>query len=315
MIIFSQNKVNVGIWENFDVGQIAKENLLLNTKENYDGKDSDNNGYKDDVIGIGFDEFENKKEEKFISTATNYDSYSHGTMVANLLLSKNSNVALCGVGFEYTSDRLKKSGLSAMSSESRIAQLPSELDKMHDFVEASVDYFAKRKVKIVNLSWGLDLNRIMELNPNFGDSYISRKENATKWLLTFQKHLTDAFQKHPEILFVVAAGNEGVDSMAAFDVPGTIDLINVVVVGALDKQEMVISGFSNFGENITVYAPGESVKTKDIDGKEVEEDGTSLAAPFVSAYIADLLEKNINTNQIKQKLLEIKYLRTKDYKN
>ncbi len=56
---FSQKKIPVGIWENFYISQISKENLLINSDEKYDGKDNDKNGYVDDIVGIGFDEFEN----------------------------------------------------------------------------------------------------------------------------------------------------------------------------------------------------------------------------------------------------------------
>lgn len=305
---FSQDKVNIGIWENFDTQKIPSENLLINPKEKKDGKDNDKNGYIDDIIGIGFDEFENIKAESFISTPNNSGFYNHGTMVANIMLSKNTNIALCGVGFEYTSVRLKKSGLSKISTENRLAQLPKEFEKMKDFVTTSVDYFAKKRVKIVNLSWGLYLDRIIELNPNLGNSYSERKENATLWLTNFQKYLTDAFQKYPKILFVVAAGNEGFNSIKALDVPGTIDLPNVVIVGALDKTGKKIADFSNFGTNITVLAPGESVIVKDIDGIEVEEDGTSLSAPFVSAYAAKLFEEKLSAFEIKQKLLALKQI-------
>lgn len=305
---FSQDKVNIGIWENFDSQKIPLENLLINQKEKKDGKDNDKNTYVDDIIGIGFDEFENIKTENFISTPNNSDFYNHGTLVANVMLSQNKNIALCGVGFEYTSVRLKKSGLSKISTENRLAQLPNEFKKMENFVNTSVNYFAKKRVKIINLSWGLDLERIIELNPNLGNSYSERKENATLWLTNFQKYLVDAFQKHPKILFVVAAGNEGVNSIKAIDVPGIIDLPNVVVVGALNKTGDKIADFSNFGTNITVLAPGESVKVKDIDGIEVEEDGTSLAVPFVSAFAAKLFQEKLTAVQIKQKLLALKQI-------
>lgn len=308
-ISFSQEKVKIGIWENFDSTKIPKENLLINSKEKQDGIDNDKNGYVDDILGIGFDEFENTIPANFIATPTNKDFYNHGTMVANILLSKNANVSLCGVGFEYTSVRLKKSGLTKLSTENRLAQLPKEFEKMESFVNKSVDYFAKRNVKIVNLSWGLDLERIAELNPNLGTNYTERKENARLWITTFQKYLTAAFQKYPKILFVVAAGNEGVDSIKAVDVPGIIDLPNVVVVGALNKIGDKPAYFSNLGSNITVFARGEGIKVKDIDGKEVQEDGTSLSAPFVSAYAAKLFQEKLTlVQQIKEKLKTIKQL-------
>lgn len=307
---FSQKKIPVGIWEKFDIRQIPKENLLINSKEIKDAIDNDNNGYIDDIVGIGFDEFENLKPEEFLSDTNNHQYYEHGTIVAELMLKKNPNISLCGVGFEYTSDRLKKAGLLGLSYEERQLQFPKELEKMKFFVDSSIDFFVRKKVKIVNISWGIDLEHIIEINPNFGGTYLNQKEMATKWLTAFRGFLTDSFRKNSSIIFVVSAGNSGQDIETAFDVPALIDLPNVIVVGALSKDEKGVASFSNFGKNVTVFAPGEGIIIKTIDRKEIEEDGTSLSAPFVSATVAKLIEEKKTIKEIKQQLLKIKNLRS-----
>ncbi len=118
-------------------------------------------------------------------------------------------------------------------------------------------------------------------------------------------------EDHPEILFVVSAGNEGFNTdiiknfhfpsgFHLFDnpLPGSadIELSNLISVGAIDETRSDLAWFSNFGKfSIGVVAPGENITTiTPCDGPECADSittvsGTSFAAPYVAAVAAAMM--------------------------
>jgi subtilisin family serine protease/putative cell wall-binding protein len=98
--------------------------------------------------------------------------------------------------------------------------------------------------------------------------------------------LAEAGQKG--IVLVAAAGND--DASVAFPA----SYAPVIAVGASDKYSN-IAYFSNYGSLLDIAAPGVGIYTTYSDGKErayASADGTSVAAPFVSAAAALLLAED-----------------------
>ncbi|MCP3816772.1 S8 family peptidase [Streptomyces sp. A3M-1-3] len=79
------------------------------------------------------------------------------------------------------------------------------------------------------------------------------------------------------VLPVVAAGNESAD---ACDV-SPASASRVVTVGASDSQDQQ-TAFSNYGECLSLYAPGASIVSAQRGGGSVALDGTSMASPHVA---------------------------------
>ena len=165
------------------------------------------------------------------------------------------------------------------------------------------------EIPIANISWGFDLE----------------SENQTEeWLL-------QEFAGNPDVLTVHAAGNgiqndlDGVDwdLIERYVGPGTVyeDYIsreyvplypsllpgpvdNLISVGACTLTD-VPAVFSNYGaSSVDLFAPGEDILIPTASGYE-PGDGTSFAAPFVSAAAAMLKAMNpaLTPAQIKQILV------------
>jgi subtilisin family serine protease len=134
-----------------------------------------------------------------------------------------------------------------------------------------------------------------------GSGYMSTIANAFGWAADHGARVVNAslsgtgpsqtmysvIAAHPNTLFVVAAGNAGIDedarSASQRDYPCAYDLANVVCVAAVDSRGNLAS-FSNYGAtSVDVAAPGVDIYSYVLGGHLESWDGTSMATPFVAA--------------------------------
>jgi subtilisin family serine protease len=89
-------------------------------------------------------------------------------------------------------------------------------------------------------------------------------------------------------LVVAAAGNAGLDNDTFGFYPASYPFDNVVSVMASDKSDRILLGNSNHGcESVDIAGPGEAIRTPIVaSGSFLDDSGTSMAAPFVSAAAA-----------------------------
>jgi subtilisin family serine protease len=100
--------------------------------------------------------------------------------------------------------------------------------------------------------------------------------------------LRRALASAPEVLFICAAGNNGADTKFVKGVPASLDLPNLLTVGAVD-QAGAESAFTNYGQVVKVDADGVDVDSTLPGGFRAKLSGTSMASPNVVNLAAKLI--------------------------
>ncbi len=98
----------------------------------------------------------------------------------------------------------------------------------------------------------------------------------------------DAAAAHPDVLFVVSAGNDGRDIDAAPLYPASLPLDNMIVVTSSDDFGRLAPG-SNWGaQSVDLMVPAEQLDVVDYRGARGKASGSSFAVPRVAALAARL---------------------------
>jgi len=108
------------------------------------------------------------------------------------------------------------------------------------------------------------------------------------------RHLDDwatfaaAAQAHPEMLFIVSAGNDGRDIDAQPVYPAALPLDNMVVVTSAEDDGSLAHG-SNWGAvGVDLLVPAENLAVTGFAGSPARRSGSSFAVPRVAALAARL---------------------------
>jgi len=148
----------------------------------------------------------------------------------------------------------------------------------------AIDYAREQGVTVINCSWGGEGTDAMMYN---------------------------AMANTPGILYVCAAGNEGVDLDEGYDFyPAGWDLPNILTVGWSDQSDQP-SGLSNHGAtSVDVFAPGQTILstvpwTGSPDTSYAYMSGTSMAAPHVAGIAALMLadDPSMSTTLLKRAIM------------
>jgi cell wall-associated protease len=109
----------------------------------------------------------------------------------------------------------------------------------------------------------------------------------------------------PDILFVFAAGNDGMSNDDFGTSPANIKADNVITVGATYKNEF-FAPFSNYGTKmVEVAAPGMLIESSIPGNDYLQVSGTSQASPYVANVAAKIKGANqkLKPSEIKKILM------------
>ena len=98
-----------------------------------------------------------------------------------------------------------------------------------------------------------------------------------------------AARAHPEMLFVVSAGNEDADIDETPVYPASLPLDNLLAVTSSDHSGLPARGSNRGRESVDLAVPAERVLVTGFDGRVRKVSGSSYAAARVSAFAACLL--------------------------
>jgi subtilisin family serine protease len=106
------------------------------------------------------------------------------------------------------------------------------------------------------------------------------------------------------VLFVVAAGNADSDNRFIEMIPASLELPNLLTVGAVDRAGRQ-APFTSYGR-VDLYANGVDVESVLPGGERMPGSGTSMAAPQVANLAAKLLalDPDLETDILRELILD-----------
>ncbi len=318
----------IGIWDSGVDAPIFDEQMFVNPHERLDGKDSDGNGFVDDVHGIAFD-LEGRRTPEMLyplgDATDRIDSvmkHMKGFMDIQAAIESPEASALkrhlagleadevngfvedlnlCGnymhgthvAGIAIEGNPFARILIARNMFDYHMIPKPVTVEIAGRHAQSYRDtarYFKERDVRVVNMSWGWTLKEIESgLEANaIGETAEERAELAGKILSILKEGLHDAIKGSPGILFISSAGNE--DSDVEFDevIPSSFDLPNLLIVGAVDQAGEPTS-FTSSGGNVVVYANGFEVESYVPGGERLKASGTSMSSPNATNLAAKLI--------------------------
>ena len=268
------------------------------------------------LIDGGFD----VEHEDLGFAETFYNSISaHGTHVAGTMAAKATNQeGICGV-YPYGDGNLY--GVSYMGVCSYSENGNPITTSM--FLKIAYSELILRNVKVINSSLGFNYYKWpLSYMDSSWETQVDFLESNAYILADFLDRLLD---KGYDFVLVTAAGNDSersknivYDSKYSFwttvidqeEYPRVYD--RIIVVGAVDSK-LNICDFSNGGERVDIYAPGEKIFST-IPNNKYENNswsGTSMAAPHVSGVAAMVwsLNNKLTGSQVKEIVCKCKSFR------
>lgn len=193
----------------------------------------------------------------------------HGTHVSGTIGAKgNDGIGVAGVNWD-----VKIMPLKIFRTYYFVLCSASSSD-----IIAAIDYAAMMGVRVSNNS--------------YGSSNFSQAES-------------DAI-KASKSVYVVAAGNEGVNNDATPSYPANYNLPNIISVAAVDHNDAKPS-WSNYGVlTVDLAAPGASILSTTPNNTYSLFDGTSMATPHVAGSVALLMgyDTLLTNNEVKWRILK-----------
>ncbi len=206
----------------------------------------------------------------FLKTLGFLGQYLHGTHVAGIAVRGDPAARLVVVGFNDSLPDLPFAPTVEWAEKFKA-----------DFRQVG-EYLRQNNVRVVNMSWGDSQGEIeqwldktsTEKDPD------KRKQFAGEIYAIWREGVEGAIKAAPDTLWVCAAGNSDANASFLGDVPASLELPNLIAVGAVDQAGDETS-FTSYGKTVVLDADGYRVESFVPGGTRLKLSGTSMASPNV----------------------------------
>jgi subtilisin family serine protease len=213
-----------------------------------------------------------------------FSTYNHGTAVAGVAVAGNPAARILNARLMWRD----QSG-----QPDSVAEDAERAERIAANIKTFVEYFKKQNARVVNMSWSMSRDGIEENLAKTKPTLTAheRKIEADKSFTIIKNALVEAFRTAPEILFTCSAGNTGSDARFNEAIPSSLELPNLITVGAVDANGAA-ANFTSFGKTVRLYAQGVDVEAPNPGGEKLKFGGTSFAAPQMANLAAKLFALN-----------------------
>ena len=147
-------------------------------------------------------------------------------------------------------------------------------------------------VRVVNMSWDqLDDGGKFLIDGGLETDPARARQRSRAMYEAVAAAWRQALAETPDILFVIAAGNDGSRNEDIAPIPTSLPYPNIVVVGAVGPGGGPAS-FTSFGQRVRLYASGARARGRAPGGGWAHANGTSMAAPLVVRTAVQMLAVN-----------------------
>lgn len=242
-----------------------------------------------------------RSDATFLKELQKFGNFIHGTHVTGISTDQSTAAKIVGVkliptevpgGLALNQFRDDKGNPMVSMMLQMVAQRQGQL------LTNVGKYTGAVKAEVANGSFGTSVpavkpvvaqlvKQITGADPTEAETEEYAKELVNAMIVESKKFLGAA----TNTLFVLAAGNDGLNNDQMPVSPANAEAENKIVVAATLGTEKLAT-FSNYGLKVDVAAPGVIIKSSIPGNEYLELSGTSMAAPFVTNVAARLKDLN-----------------------